>query len=39
MDFSKLIHDDLTENWVGEIICKLKPYPYLADLLVILTSR
>ena len=38
MDFSKLIEDDLTAPWVKEIIHKLSPYPYLADLLVILTS-
>ena len=38
IDFSKLIEDDLTAPWVKEIIHKLSPYPYLADLLVILTS-
>ena len=38
MDFSKLIQDDLTATWVKDIIHKLSPYPYLADLLVILSS-
>jgi len=38
MDFSKLIQDDLTEEWVKEIIHKLSPYPYLADILVILSA-
>ena len=38
MDFSKLIEDDLTSEWVKDIIRKLAPYPYLADLLVILAS-
>ena len=38
MDFSKLIEDDLTPEWVQTIIQKLSPYPYLADLLVILFS-
>ena len=38
MDFSKLIQDDLTATWVKDIIQKLSPYPYLADLLVILSS-
>ena len=38
MDFSKLIQDDLTATWVKDIIHKLSPYPYLADLLVILCS-
>ena len=38
MDFSKLIQDDLTADWVKDIIQKLSPYPYLADLLVILSS-
>ena len=38
MDFSKLIQDDLTAGWVKDIIHKLAPYPYLADLLVILSS-
>ena len=38
MDFSKLIQDDLTADWVKKIIQKLSPYPYLADLLIILSS-
>jgi|GEM_PF-376852 len=38
MDFSKLIQDDFTAEWVKEIIQKLSPYPYLADLLIIVTS-
>ena len=38
MDFSKLIQDDLTADWVKELIHKLSPYPYLADLFVILCS-
>jgi miniconductance mechanosensitive channel len=38
MDFSKLIQDDLTAEWVKDIIHKLSPYPYLADILVILCS-
>ena len=38
MDFSKLIQDDLTADWVKDIIQKLSPYPYLADVLIILCS-
>ncbi len=38
MDFSKLIQDDLTADWVKNIIQKLSPYPYLADILIILSS-
>ena len=38
MDFSKLIQDDLTADWVKNIIQKLSPYPYLADVLIILSS-
>ena len=38
MDFSKLIQDDLTEAWVEDLFQKLSPYPYLADILVILSS-
>ena len=38
MDFSKLIQDDLTAGWVKDVIRRLSPYPYLADLLVILSS-
>ena len=38
MDFTKLIEDDLTSVWVKDIIHKLSPYPYLADVLVILSS-
>jgi len=38
MDFSKLIQDDFTEAWVQDIFQKLSPYPYLADILVILGS-
>ena len=35
MDFSKLIKDDLTANWVKNAIQQLSPYPYLADIIVI----
>ena len=38
MDFSKLIEDDFTADFAKDIIRKLSPYPYLADLLIILTS-
>ena len=38
MDFSKLIQDDFTADWVKAIIQKLSPYPYLADIFVIFTS-
>ena len=38
MDFTKLIQDDLTEVWVQKLFQKLEPYPYLADILVILLS-
>ena len=38
MDFSKLIEDDLTADWVKECIHKLSPYPYLADILIIFCS-
>ena len=37
-DFSKLIQDDFTAEWVKDIIQKLSPYPYLADILIILGS-
>ena len=38
MDFSKIIQDDLTEVWVQDLFQKLSPYPYLADILIILCS-
>jgi len=38
MDYSKLIQDDYTAEWVKNIIQKLSPYPYLADFLIILSS-
>ena len=38
MDFSELIQDDFTSEWLKGIIRKLSPYPYLADILVILCS-
>ena len=38
MDFSKLIQDDLTADWVKDIVRKLSPYPYLADFLIIICS-
>ena len=38
MDFSKLIEDDLTAEWVKDVVRQLSPYPYLADILIILTS-
>ena len=38
MDFSKLIEDEYTAEWVQNIIQKLSPYPYLADIFVIVTS-
>ena len=38
MDYSKLIEDELTAEWVKDIIQKLSPYPYLADLFVIVSS-
>ena len=38
MDFSKLIEDDLTAEWVKNAIRQLSPYPYLADILIILIS-
>ena len=38
MDFTELIQDDLTADWVKNIIRQLSPYPYLADFLIILCS-
>ena len=38
MDFSKLIQDEFTPEWAKNIIHDLSPYPYLADILVILSS-
>lgn len=38
MDFSKLIEDEFTPEWAKTIIHDLSPYPYLADILVILSS-
>ena len=38
MDFTKLIEDDLTADWVKAAIQKLAPYPYLADFLIIVIS-
>ena len=39
MDTSKLIEDEFTAEWVKDIIQKLSPYPYLADLFVIVNRR
>ncbi len=38
MDFSKLIEDEYTPEWAKTAIHALSPYPYLADILVILSS-
>ena len=38
MDFSELIKNDLTPPFIADAIQKLSPYPYLADILVILFS-
>ena len=38
MDFSKLIKDDMTPEWTKQIIQALSPYPYLADILAILSA-
>ena len=38
MDYSKLIEDEFTAQWVKDIIQKLSPYPYLADFFVIVSS-
>ena len=38
MDFSKLVQDDLTPEWCKGIIRDLSPYPYLADILIILSA-
>ena len=38
MDYSKLIQDEFTPEWAKSIIHDLSPYPYLADILVILSS-
>ena len=38
MDFSKLIQDEFTPEWAKSVIHDLSPYPYLADILVILSS-
>ena len=38
MDFTKLIQDDLTADWVKNIVRQLSPYPYLADFLIIVCS-
>ena len=38
MDFSKLIQDEFTPEWVKSVIHDLSPYPYLADILVIVSS-
>ena len=38
MDFSKLIEDEFTPEWAKSVIHDLSPYPYLADVLVILSS-
>ena len=38
MDFSKLIQDDLTADWVKQLMRRLSPYPYLGDAFVILSS-
>ena len=38
MDFSKLIQDEFTPEWAKSVIHDLSPYPYLADILVILRS-
>ena len=38
MDFSKLIEDEFTPEWAKNSIQALSPYPYLADILVIISS-
>jgi len=38
MDYSKLIEDEFTPEWVKAVIHDLSPYPYLADILVIVSS-
>ncbi len=38
MDFSKLIEDEFTPEWAKSNIQALEPYPYLADILVIVSS-
>lgn len=38
MDFSKLIEDEFTPEWAKNAIQELSPYPYLADILVIVSS-
>ena len=38
MDFSKLIEDEFTPEWAKNAIQSLSPYPYLADILVIISS-
>ncbi len=38
MDFTKLIKDDMTPEWTKQIIQALSPYPYLADILAILSA-
>ena len=38
VDFSKLIEDEFTPEWAKNSIQALSPYPYLADILVIISS-
>jgi len=38
MDFSKLLQDEATMQWTKDIIAKLAPYPYLADIIVLLLA-
>jgi len=38
MNFTKLLQNDGTAEWVREIVTQLKPYPYLADFIIILLA-
>lgn len=38
MDYSKLIENEFTPEWAKSAIHTLSPYPYLADILVVLSS-
>ncbi len=38
MNFSKLLQDDQTAEWARQVIAYMRPYPYLADVVVILLA-
>ncbi len=38
MDFSKLLQSESTAQWTKDVIAKLAPYPYLADIIIVVLA-